>query len=158
MSKCCYFFLDIDECAAGLAVCPRFQKCINTFGSYVCKCYEGFILQSISGKYQCTGKWLQTYQCQDPDSKKLLAFCLPVLWDAAILPYLVFFKCFVMYLGNAIACMMEKWQPASGPAQNQLAKTPGLRPLAIGDMLVHLPNYCLIIAIQHCKVHLIHAA
>nr|XP_055060502.1 nephronectin a isoform X3 [Misgurnus anguillicaudatus] len=46
--------VDVDECAAGLAVCPRFRKCINTFGSYICKCHDGFDLQYINGKYQCT--------------------------------------------------------------------------------------------------------
>uniref|UniRef100_A0A3Q2EHS6 Nephronectin a n=1 Tax=Cyprinodon variegatus TaxID=28743 RepID=A0A3Q2EHS6_CYPVA len=45
--------VDVDECAAGIAVCPRFRKCINTFGSYICKCHEGFDLQYVSGKYQC---------------------------------------------------------------------------------------------------------
>ncbi|XP_036372963.1 nephronectin a isoform X1 [Megalops cyprinoides] len=45
--------VDVDECATGRAVCPRFRKCINTFGSYICKCHEGFKLQYINGKYQC---------------------------------------------------------------------------------------------------------
>ncbi|CAB1327331.1 unnamed protein product, partial [Coregonus sp. 'balchen'] len=44
---------DVDECATGMAMCPRFRKCINTFGSYICKCHEGFDLQYINGKYQC---------------------------------------------------------------------------------------------------------
>lgn len=46
---------DVDECATGIAVCPRFRKCVNTFGSYICKCHEGFDLQYINGKYQCLG-------------------------------------------------------------------------------------------------------
>uniref|UniRef100_A0A8C1YY89 Nephronectin a n=1 Tax=Cyprinus carpio TaxID=7962 RepID=A0A8C1YY89_CYPCA len=45
--------VDVDECATGQAVCPRFRKCINTFGSYICKCHDGFDLQYINGKYQC---------------------------------------------------------------------------------------------------------
>ncbi|XP_031429116.1 nephronectin a isoform X2 [Clupea harengus] len=45
--------VDIDECAAGLAVCPRFHRCMNTFGSYICKCFEGFAMQFINGKHQC---------------------------------------------------------------------------------------------------------
>lgn len=36
-------------------MCPRFRKCVNTFGSYICKCHEGFDLQYINGKYQCSG-------------------------------------------------------------------------------------------------------
>ena len=47
---------DVDECATGIAVCPRFRKCINTFGSYICKCHEGFDLQYVGGKYQCKGR------------------------------------------------------------------------------------------------------
>ena len=47
---------DVDECATGIAVCPRFRKCINTFGSYICRCHEGFDLQYIGGKYQCRGR------------------------------------------------------------------------------------------------------
>ncbi|XP_060782452.1 nephronectin a isoform X5 [Neoarius graeffei] len=45
--------VDVDECATGRSVCPRFRKCINTFGSYICKCHDGFDLQYINGKYQC---------------------------------------------------------------------------------------------------------
>ncbi|XP_051994144.1 nephronectin-like isoform X1 [Xyrauchen texanus] len=45
--------VDVDECVTGHAVCPRFRKCINTFGSYICKCHDGFDLQYINGKYQC---------------------------------------------------------------------------------------------------------
>ncbi|TSK22509.1 Nephronectin [Bagarius yarrelli] len=45
--------VDVDECVTGHGVCPRFRKCINTFGSYICKCHDGFDLQYINGKYQC---------------------------------------------------------------------------------------------------------
>lgn len=57
MNISCAFFCpaDVDECATGIAVCPRFRKCVNTFGSYICKCHEGFDLQYINGKYQCLG-------------------------------------------------------------------------------------------------------
>ncbi len=65
----CVCFADVDECATGQAVCPRFRKCINTFGSYICKCHDGFDLQYINGKYQCTGEpfWVNTedvFVCQ----------------------------------------------------------------------------------------------
>ncbi|XP_068087426.1 nephronectin isoform X5 [Hyperolius riggenbachi] len=60
--------LDVDECATGKAVCPRFRKCVNTFGSYICKCYPGYDLIHAHGKYQCfdidecyTGQ----YQCSN---------------------------------------------------------------------------------------------
>ncbi|XP_036887760.1 nephronectin isoform X3 [Sturnira hondurensis] len=45
--------VDVDECASGRASCPRFRQCVNTFGSYVCKCHTGFDLMYIGGKYQC---------------------------------------------------------------------------------------------------------
>ncbi|XP_016807456.2 nephronectin isoform X8 [Pan troglodytes] len=45
--------VDVDECAAGRASCPRFRQCVNTFGSYICKCHKGFDLMYIGGKYQC---------------------------------------------------------------------------------------------------------
>ncbi|XP_035387412.1 nephronectin a isoform X2 [Electrophorus electricus] len=45
--------VDVDECSTGRAVCSRFRQCVNTFGSYVCKCRDGFELQYVGGKYQC---------------------------------------------------------------------------------------------------------
>ncbi|XP_053436571.1 epidermal growth factor-like protein 6 isoform X2 [Nycticebus coucang] len=45
--------LDIDECISGKAVCPYNRRCVNTFGSYYCKCHVGFELQYISGRYDC---------------------------------------------------------------------------------------------------------
>ncbi|XP_064220702.1 epidermal growth factor-like protein 6 isoform X4 [Aotus nancymaae] len=45
--------LDIDECASGKAICPYNRRCVNTFGSYYCKCQVGFKLQYISGRYDC---------------------------------------------------------------------------------------------------------
>ncbi|XP_061048058.1 nephronectin isoform X3 [Eubalaena glacialis] len=45
--------VDIDECATGRASCPRYRQCVNTFGSYICKCHKGFDLMYIGGKYQC---------------------------------------------------------------------------------------------------------
>lgn len=54
--RCNWFiFLDVDECATGRASCPRFRQCVNTFGSYICKCHKGFDLMYIAGKYQCHG-------------------------------------------------------------------------------------------------------
>ncbi|XP_013000340.1 epidermal growth factor-like protein 6 isoform X1 [Cavia porcellus] len=45
--------LDIDECASGKAVCPFNRRCVNTFGSYYCKCHIGFELKYSSGRYDC---------------------------------------------------------------------------------------------------------
>uniref|UniRef100_A0A3P8V2Q4 Nephronectin-like n=1 Tax=Cynoglossus semilaevis TaxID=244447 RepID=A0A3P8V2Q4_CYNSE len=46
--------VDIDECALG-ATCPRHRKCVNTFGSFLCKCHYGFKLTYINGGYVCIG-------------------------------------------------------------------------------------------------------
>ncbi|XP_027491972.1 nephronectin isoform X5 [Corapipo altera] len=48
--------IDIDECATGRVICPRFRHCVNTFGSYICRCHQGFDLMYIGGKYQCHEK------------------------------------------------------------------------------------------------------
>ncbi|XP_060039026.1 epidermal growth factor-like protein 6 isoform X2 [Erinaceus europaeus] len=45
--------IDTDECASGEAVCPSNRRCVNTFGSYYCKCHVGFELKYISGRYDC---------------------------------------------------------------------------------------------------------
>lgn len=45
--------LDIDECASSKAVCPSNRRCVNTFGSYYCKCHIGFELKYISRRYDC---------------------------------------------------------------------------------------------------------
>ncbi|XP_045393519.1 epidermal growth factor-like protein 6 [Lemur catta] len=45
--------LDIDECVSGKAVCPYNRRCVNTFGSYYCKCHIGFELQYVNGRYDC---------------------------------------------------------------------------------------------------------
>ncbi|XP_042372315.1 epidermal growth factor-like protein 6, partial [Plectropomus leopardus] len=45
--------VDIDECVSGGGVCPRRRKCVNTFGSFVCKCHLGFKLTYINGRYNC---------------------------------------------------------------------------------------------------------
>ncbi|XP_032080455.1 nephronectin isoform X5 [Thamnophis elegans] len=47
--------IDVDECITGSVTCPRFRKCVNTFGSYICKCHKGFDLMYIGGRYQCHG-------------------------------------------------------------------------------------------------------
>uniref|UniRef100_A0A3Q1JH84 Nephronectin a n=1 Tax=Anabas testudineus TaxID=64144 RepID=A0A3Q1JH84_ANATE len=48
--------VDIDECASGGGVCPHRRKCVNTFGSFMCKCHHGFKLMYINGRYTCIGE------------------------------------------------------------------------------------------------------
>uniref|UniRef100_A0A3Q2R2F1 EGF-like-domain, multiple 6 n=1 Tax=Fundulus heteroclitus TaxID=8078 RepID=A0A3Q2R2F1_FUNHE len=45
--------IDIDECMTGKNLCPYNRQCVNTFGSYYCKCQEGFDLKYVDGKYDC---------------------------------------------------------------------------------------------------------
>ncbi|KAK1797930.1 hypothetical protein P4O66_007981, partial [Electrophorus voltai] len=45
--------VDIDECVTGKNQCPYNRQCVNTFGSYYCKCQGGYDLKYIDGKYDC---------------------------------------------------------------------------------------------------------
>ncbi|XP_034417561.1 epidermal growth factor-like protein 6 isoform X2 [Cyclopterus lumpus] len=45
--------VDIDECVTGKNLCPYDRQCVNTFGSYFCKCQEGYDLKYVDGKYDC---------------------------------------------------------------------------------------------------------
>ncbi|XP_071004003.1 epidermal growth factor-like protein 6 [Oncorhynchus clarkii lewisi] len=45
--------VDIDECVTGKNLCPYNRQCVNTFGSYYCKCQNGYDLKYINGKYDC---------------------------------------------------------------------------------------------------------
>ncbi|XP_072300676.1 epidermal growth factor-like protein 6 isoform X2 [Eucyclogobius newberryi] len=45
--------VDVDECVTGKNLCPYNRQCVNTFGSYFCKCQEGYDLKYIDGKYDC---------------------------------------------------------------------------------------------------------
>uniref|UniRef100_A0A3P9HSZ3 EGF-like-domain, multiple 6 n=1 Tax=Oryzias latipes TaxID=8090 RepID=A0A3P9HSZ3_ORYLA len=45
--------VDIDECITGKNLCPYNRQCVNTFGSYYCKCQDGYDLKYMNGKYDC---------------------------------------------------------------------------------------------------------
>ncbi|XP_074048808.1 epidermal growth factor-like protein 6 [Macrotis lagotis] len=45
--------IDVDECSSGKVLCPYNRRCVNTFGSYYCKCHIGFELKYINGRYDC---------------------------------------------------------------------------------------------------------
>nr|XP_028583523.1 epidermal growth factor-like protein 6 isoform X2 [Podarcis muralis] len=45
--------IDINECSSGKAVCSFNRRCVNTFGSYYCKCQIGYELKYVSGRYDC---------------------------------------------------------------------------------------------------------
>ena len=46
-----HIYIDIDECAQGLAGCD--YNCTNTNGSYYCTCLDGYALSSDN--HTCTG-------------------------------------------------------------------------------------------------------
>ncbi|XP_075770877.1 epidermal growth factor-like protein 6 isoform X2 [Pelodiscus sinensis] len=48
--------IDIDECSTGKAICSYNRRCVNTFGSYYCKCQIGYELKYVSGHYDCVDK------------------------------------------------------------------------------------------------------
>ncbi|KAK6292539.1 hypothetical protein J4Q44_G00371230 [Coregonus suidteri] len=45
--------VDIDECVTGKNLCQYNRQCVNTFGSYYCKCQNGYDLKYVHGKYDC---------------------------------------------------------------------------------------------------------
>ncbi|KAH0624693.1 hypothetical protein JD844_032409 [Phrynosoma platyrhinos] len=45
--------IDIDECSTGKAICSFNRRCVNTFGSYYCKCQIGYELKYVNGRYDC---------------------------------------------------------------------------------------------------------
>ncbi|XP_059210927.1 nephronectin-like isoform X2 [Centropristis striata] len=61
---------DIDECVSSGGVCPRRRKCLNTFGSFVCKCHLGFKLTYINGRYNCIDKDTRPFCSLNPSSPK----------------------------------------------------------------------------------------
>ncbi|XP_004594335.2 nephronectin isoform X4 [Ochotona princeps] len=106
--------VDIDECTTGRASCPRFRQCVNTFGSYICKCHKGFDLMYIGGKYQCHDIdecSLGQYQCSS------FARCYNVHGSYKC-------KCKEGYQGNGLTCvyipkvMIEPSGPIHTPKGN----------------------------------------
>ena len=51
----------MDECAEGIATCPRGRRCSNTYGNYLCLCQEGYKFQYVNGKLSCVGEYSQSY-------------------------------------------------------------------------------------------------
>ncbi|KAM3857462.1 nephronectin [Diretmus argenteus] len=62
--------IDVDECVLGGGVCPRRRKCVNTFGSFLCKCHLGFKLTYINGRYSCIDKDTRPFCSLNPSSPK----------------------------------------------------------------------------------------
>ncbi|KAM5221145.1 epidermal growth factor-like protein 6 isoform 2-T2 [Ctenodactylus gundi] len=86
--------LDIDECVSGKAVCPYNRRCVNTFGSYYCKCQIGFELKYTSGRYDC----VDINECSvDTHVCSLHANCLNTRGSFKC-------KCKQGYKGNGLRC------------------------------------------------------
>ena len=49
--------LDIDECSDGTHDCS--QTCINTVGSFTCRCGNGYLLDT--DEFSCNGKYKLVY-------------------------------------------------------------------------------------------------
>ncbi|XP_037540442.1 nephronectin [Nematolebias whitei] len=62
--------VDINECLLGRDVCSHRRKCINTFGSFICKCHLGFKLTYIDGRYTCIDKDTRRFCSLSPSSPK----------------------------------------------------------------------------------------
>ncbi|XP_072314983.1 nephronectin-like [Eucyclogobius newberryi] len=62
--------VDVNECLALPGVCPHRRKCINTFGSFVCKCHFGFRLSYVNGRYSCIDKDSRSFCALNPEAPK----------------------------------------------------------------------------------------
>ena len=48
---------DIDECEQNPNTCSDRQQCVNTAGSYICECRQGFVLENV----ECIGMLLHNF-------------------------------------------------------------------------------------------------
>lgn len=75
-----FLFLDIDECVTGKNQCPYNRQCVNTFGSYYCKCQGGYDLKYINSRYDCEGEedGSDATPCQAVCPVLISSLCLPL--------------------------------------------------------------------------------
>ncbi|XP_040599981.1 epidermal growth factor-like protein 6 isoform X2 [Mesocricetus auratus] len=117
--------LDIDECASRKAVCPYNRRCVNTFGSYYCKCHIGFELKYVSRRYDCVDInecALNTHMCS------LHANCLNT-------PGSFKCKCKQGYRGNGLQCSVIPENSVK-----ELLRVPGTIKDRIKKLLAHKHN------------------
>uniref|UniRef100_A0A7M4EGQ4 EGF like domain multiple 6 n=1 Tax=Crocodylus porosus TaxID=8502 RepID=A0A7M4EGQ4_CROPO len=86
--------IDIDECTTGKAICSYNRRCVNTFGSYYCKCQIGYELKYANGRYGC----IDINECAaDTHKCNLHAECLNTQGSFKC-------KCKQGYRGNGLEC------------------------------------------------------
>ncbi|XP_028739379.1 epidermal growth factor-like protein 6 isoform X1 [Peromyscus leucopus] len=117
--------LDIDECASKKAVCPYNRRCVNTFGSYYCKCHIGFELKYVSRRYDCVDInecALNTHMCS------LHANCLNTQGSFKC-------KCKQGYRGNGLQCSVIPENSVK-----EILRAPGTIKDRIKKLLAHKHN------------------
>ncbi|KAL0985571.1 hypothetical protein UPYG_G00158750 [Umbra pygmaea] len=95
--------VDIDECVTGKNMCPYNRQCVNTFGSYYCKCQSGYDLKYVNGKYDCADNdecASNTHKCSDH------AVCLNTLGSYRC-------KCKQGFRGSGFECSVKPFYHSS---------------------------------------------
>ncbi|KAI4806025.1 hypothetical protein KUCAC02_010617 [Chaenocephalus aceratus] len=124
--------VDVDECVTGKNLCPYNRQCVNTFGSYLCKCQDGYDLRYVDAKYDCVDIdecAAGTHKCSQH------AFCVNSQGS---------FKCRCQpgYRGNGFECSVKpfyqrSWDGDKGSADDFLNAIPDsqVRPELLGGTL-----------------------
>ncbi|XP_033965688.1 epidermal growth factor-like protein 6 isoform X1 [Pseudochaenichthys georgianus] len=124
--------VDVDECVTGKNLCPNNRQCVNTFGSYLCKCQDGYDLKYVDAKYDCVDIdecAAGTHKCSQH------AFCVNSQGS---------FKCRCQpgYRGNGFECSVKpfyqrSWDGDKGSADDFLNAIPDsqVRPELLGGTL-----------------------
>ncbi|XP_006892479.1 PREDICTED: epidermal growth factor-like protein 6 [Elephantulus edwardii] len=116
---------DIDECASDKAVCPYNRRCVNTFGSYYCKCHIGFELKYVHRRYDCVDInecAVNTHMCS------LQANCLNTQGSFKC-------KCKQGYKGNGFQCSVIPENSVK-----EIHRAPGTVKDTIKKLLAHKKN------------------
>uniref|UniRef100_A0AAA9RXT2 EGF like domain multiple 6 n=1 Tax=Bos taurus TaxID=9913 RepID=A0AAA9RXT2_BOVIN len=115
--------LDINECVSDKAFCPYNRRCVNTFGSYYCKCHVGFKLKYISGQYDC----VDINECaENTHTCSLHANCLNTQGSFK-------YKCKQGYKGSGLQCARN--YPRN--SVKELLRAPGTIKDRIKKLLAH---------------------
>ncbi|XP_014845986.1 PREDICTED: epidermal growth factor-like protein 6 isoform X1 [Poecilia mexicana] len=124
--------VDIDECTTGKNLCPHNRQCVNTFGSYYCKCQNGYDLKYVNGKYDC----VDLDECADETHKcSQHAVCLNTHGSYRC-------RCKPGFRGNGFECSAKpfyqrSWDGDKGSADDSLNVIPDsqVRPEILGGKL-----------------------